>query len=400
MSPIPANATITEGSEAVAQAVRACRPEVISAFPISPQTHIVEGLARMAADGSIDSEYVRVESEFSAASVLAGASAAGARSYSASSSQGLLLMTEVLYASVGQRLPFVITGVNRSISAPISIQIDQRDTMSLRDSGMIQLYVESSQEAYDTHVAAFKIAEDPDILLPVMVCMDGWVLTHSYELVSTIEQEAVDAFLPAYNPPNFLDPADPKTWGSYSEADVQMEINYSVHDAMQKAKSRMKDVFAELAGICGRDHGGLIEAYRCDDAEVVLIALGSVCGTIKDAIDDLRATGQKVGLIKIRCYRPFPYEEILEALNGAKVAAVMEASFSMGSEGSIGLDLKAKLCNRPDAPMVVDFIAGLGGREVNKDTVATVVGKARQIADGGRPLDEPMWIDLNRDILP
>jgi pyruvate ferredoxin oxidoreductase alpha subunit len=400
MSPIPANATITEGSEAVAQAVRACRPEVISAFPISPQTHIVEGLARMAADGSIDSEYVRVESEFSAASVLAGASAAGARSYSASSSQGLLLMTEVLYASVGQRLPFVITGVNRSISAPISIQIDQRDTMSLRDSGMIQLYVESSQEAYDTHVAAFKIAEDPDILLPVMVCMDGWVLTHSYELVSTIEQEAVDAFLPAYNPPNFLDPADPKTWGSYSEADVQMEINYSVHDAMQKAKSRMKDVFAELAGICGRDHGGLIEAYRCDDAEVVLIALGSVCGTIKDAIDDLRATGQKVGLIKIRCYRPFPYEEILETLNGAKVAAVMEASFSMGSEGSIGLDLKAKLCNRPDAPMVVDFITGLGGREVNKDTVATVVGKARQIADGGRPLDEPMWIDLNRDILP
>jgi pyruvate ferredoxin oxidoreductase alpha subunit len=373
---------------------------VISAYPISPQTHIVEGLAKMAADGKIDSEYVRVESEFSAASVLAGSSAAGARSYTASSSQGLLLMTEVLYASVGQRLPFVITGVNRSISAPISIQIDQRDTMSLRDSGMIQLYVESSQEAYDTHVAAFKIAEDPNILLPVMVCMDGWVLTHSYELVSTIEQEVVDAFLPAYNPPNFLDPAEPKTWGSYSEADVQMEINYSVHDAMQKAKRRMKDVFAELSGICGRDYGGLIEAYRCDDAEVVLIALGSVCGTIKDAVDDLRSAGQKVGLIKIRCYRPFPYEDILEALNGAKVAAVMEASFSMGSEGSIGLDLKAKLCNRPDAPMVVDFIAGLGGREVNKNTVATVVGKARQIADDGRPLDEPMWIDLNCDILP
>jgi pyruvate ferredoxin oxidoreductase alpha subunit len=216
---------------------------------------------------------------------------------------------------------------------------------------MIQLYVESSQEAYDTHVAAFKIAEDPDILLPVMVCMDGWVLTHSYEPVSTIAQEAVDAFCRPSIHPNYLDPAEPKTWGSYAEADVQMEINYSVHDAMlKKPKSRMKEVFAELAGITGRDHGGLIEAYRCDDAEVVLIALGSVCGTIKDAVDDLRARGQKVGLIKIRCYRPFPYEDILKALNGAKVAAVMEASFSMGSEGSIGLDLKAKLCNRPGAP--------------------------------------------------
>ena len=400
MSPVPANAKVIEGSEAVAQAVRACRPEVISAYPISPQTHIVEGLAKMVADGKTKAEYVRVESEFSAASVLAGASAAGARSYSASSSQGLLLMTEVLYASVGQRLPFVLTGVNRSISAPISIQIDQRDTMSLRDSGMIQLYVESSQEAYDAHVAAFKIAEDPDILLPVMVCMDGWVLTHSYEPVNTIEQSAVDAFLPPFSPANFLDPAQPKTWGSYSEADIQMEINYSVHDAMLRAKSRMKEIFAELSGISGRDHGGLIEAYRCDDAEVVLIALGSVCGTIKDAVDDLRAAGQKVGLIKIRCYRPFPYEDIMQALKGAKIAAVMEASFSMGSAGSIALDLKGKLCNRSDMPMVVDFIAGLGGREVNKDTVATVVDLARQTRAGGEPPLEPIWIDLNRKILP
>ena len=400
MSPLPANAKVIEGSEAVAQAVRACRPEVISAYPISPQTHIVEGLAKMAADGLIDSEYVRVESEFSAASVLAGASAAGARSYSASSSQGLLLMTEVLYASVGQRLPFVLTGVNRSISAPISIQIDQRDTMSLRDTGMIQLYVESSQEAYDAHVAAFKIAEDPDILLPVMVCMDGWVLTHSYEPVSALAQEAVDAFLPPFKPQNYLDPAQPKTWGSYAEADVQMEINYSVHDAMLRGKKRIKEIFAELAGITGRDHGGLIEAYRCEDAEVVLVALGSVCGTIKDAVDDLRNQGRKVGLIKIRCYRPFPYEDILQALKGAKAVAVMEASFSMGSEGSIALDLKAKLCNRPGAPMVLDFIAGLGGREVNKHTVAQVVDQAESLAAGGKPLDEPVWVDLNPEILP
>ena len=180
---------VIEGSEAVAFAVRGCRPHVISAFPISPQTHIVEGLARMVANGELEAEYIPVESEFSAASVLAGASAAGSRSYTASSSQGLLLMTEVLYASVGLRLPFVITGVNRSISAPITIQVDHQDTISLRDSGMIQFYVESGQEAYDVHLAAFKIAEDPNILLPVMVCMDGWILTHSYERVQLLQQE-------------------------------------------------------------------------------------------------------------------------------------------------------------------------------------------------------------------
>ncbi|MEJ2717330.1 MAG: pyruvate ferredoxin oxidoreductase, partial [Deltaproteobacteria bacterium] len=223
---------VIEGSEAVARAVAACRPEVISAYPISPQTHIVEGLARMVADGELKCEYVPVESEFSAASVLAGSSATGARSYTASSSQGLLLMTEVLYASVGQRLPFVITGVNRSVSSPISIQIDQRDTMSLRDAGLIQLYVESSQEAYDVHLAAFKIAEDPRILLPVMVCMDGWVLTHSYETVGFADQSRIDAFLPPFKPVDFLDPGDPKTWGSYGEADFQMELNYSVAEAM------------------------------------------------------------------------------------------------------------------------------------------------------------------------
>ncbi|MDH3829447.1 MAG: hypothetical protein OET21_18620 [Desulfobacterales bacterium] len=206
------NIKVVEGSEAVALAVKACRPHVISAYPISPQTHIVESLARMAADGDIDAEYVRVESEFSAASVLAGAAAAGSRSYTASSSQGLLLMTEVLYASAGMRLPFVITGVNRSISAPINIQVDHQDSMSLRDAGLIQFYVESVQEAYDMHLAAFKIAEDPDIMLPVMVCMDGWVLTHSYERVQFVDQHAVDDFLPPFAPEHYLDPATPKTW--------------------------------------------------------------------------------------------------------------------------------------------------------------------------------------------
>ena len=391
---------VVEGSEAVALAVQASRPHVISAFPISPQTHIVESLARMAANGDITAEYVPVESEFSAASVLAGASAAGSRSYTASSSQGLLLMTEVIYASAGLRLPFVITGVNRSISAPITIQVDHQDTVSLRDSGVIQLYVESSQEAYDVHLAAFKISEDPNILLPVMVCMDGWILTHSYERVEFLGQESVDSFLPPFKPENYLDVNNPKTWGSYAEENVLMELRYSVQQAMQYAKTRIKEIFSELAGLTGRDHGGLIEAYQTDDADVVLVAMGSVTGTVKEAVDKLRGNGKKVGMVKIRCYRPFPHEDIIDAVLGAKVVAVMDASFSMGSEGAIGLDLKAKLYGYPNAPHVIDFIAGYGGREVNIDAVDRLVQKAENMALSEIPLRESYWMDLNPAILP
>ena len=394
------NIQVVEGSEAVARAVSACRPHVISAFPISPQTHIVEALARMVADGELKSEYIRVESEFSAASVVSGAAAAGSRSYTASSSQGLLLMAEVLYASAGMRLPFVITGVNRSISAPINIQVDHQDTMSLRDAGLIQFYVESSQEAHDMHLAAFKIAEDPKIMLPVMVCMDGWVLTHSYERVAFVDQAEVDKFLPPFKPEHYLDSADPKTWGSYAEADVMMEFKYAIHQAMMEQKPRIKAILDELSELTGRDNSGLIEAYRADDADVILVGVGSVTGTVKDAVDDLRGAGKKVGLVKIRCYRPFPHEEILQAVQGARVVAVMDANMSMGSEGAIGMDLKAKLCGRANAPMVVDFIAGLGGREINAQTIAGMVERAEEIARSGQPLPESEWVDLNATILP
>jgi pyruvate ferredoxin oxidoreductase alpha subunit len=394
------NVKVVEGSDAVALAVKACRPQVISAYPISPQTHIVERLAQMRADGELDAQYVRVESEFSAASVISGGSAAGSRSYTASSSQGLLLMTEVLYASAGLRLPFVITGVNRAISAPISIQVDHQDTISLRDTGVIQLYAETSQESYDMHIAAFKIAEDPGILLPVMVCMDGWILTHSYERVSFLEQEQVDRFLPPFKPQNFLDEKNPKSWGSYAEDNVLMEFKYSIHKAMHYAKGRIREVFDELARITGRSHGGLIEVYRCEEAEVIIIAMGSMAGTLKDAVDDLRSEGQKVGLVKIRCYRPFPHEDIWDAIKGARVVAVMEANFSMGSEGAVGMDLKAKLCGRPGAPLVVDFIAGLGGREVNLVTAKNVVIESERVLKSGSPLSESYWVGLNPKILP
>jgi pyruvate ferredoxin oxidoreductase alpha subunit len=395
-----ADIRVVEGSEAVALAVKACRPQVIAAYPISPQTHIVETLARMVADGDLGAEYVRVESEFSAASVVSGASAAGSRSYTASASQGLLLMTEVLYASAGMRLPFVITGVNRSISAPINIQVDHQDTISLRDSGVIQLYVESAQEAYDMHVAAFKIAEDPSIMLPVMVCMDGWVLTHSYERVEFLDQAAVDGFLPPFKPENYLDTANPKTWGSYAEGDVLMEFKYAIHKAMSEGKTRIRNIMTELAALTGRDYGGLVEAYRTGDAEVILVAMGSMAGTIKDAVDDLRREGKKAGLVRIRCYRPFPYEDLLAAVRGAKVVAVLDANMSMGSEGAVGLDVKSKLIGRPGVPMVIDFIAGLGGREVNSTAVRNIVDSAERLSSSGVPPPEAEWLDLDPAIVP
>lgn len=391
---------VIEGSEAVALAVKACRPQVVAAYPISPQTHIVEALARMAADGELKAEYVRVESEFSAASVVSGASAAGSRSYTASASQGLLLMTEVLYASAGMRLPFVITGVNRSISAPINIQVDHQDTISLRDSGVIQFYVESAQEAYDLHLAAFKIAEHPAILLPVMVCMDGWVLTHSYEPVEFLEQEKVDQFLPPFKPENFLDVANPKSWGSYAEGDVLMEFRYALHKAMSEGKAHIRRILAELTALTGRDYGGLVEAYRADDADIVLVAMGSMAGTIKDAVDDLRREGKRVGLVKIRCYRPFPHEDLLAALGRAKLVAVLDANVSIGSEGAVGLDIKSKLNGRPGVPLVVDFIAGVGGREVNAGAVRRIVDRAEGILSSGVPISEPEWLDLNPAIVP
>jgi pyruvate ferredoxin oxidoreductase alpha subunit len=301
---------------------------------------------------------------------------------------------------VGMRLPFVITGVNRAISAPISIQPDNQDAMSLRDSGIIQFYVESCQEAYDTHIAAFKIAENPSIHLPVMVCMDGWVLTHSYERVKILDENKVDDFLPAFKPVHFMNVNDPKSWGPIADDDFYMEFRYSIHDAMQTGKERIKEIFSELADITGRNHGGLVEAYKTTDADVILIAMGSVVGTAKDAVDDLRLKGKKVGLLKIRCYRPFPYEDIIEAIDGTKVVAVIDANFSMGSEGAVGMDLKAKLYGKPNTPAVIDVIAGLGGRVVSKKTISEIVEIAEESLRTGIIATESHWQDLNREILP
>ncbi len=390
---------VMEGSMAIAQAIKACRPAVISAYPITPQTHIIEFLAKMVATGELDAEYIRTDSEFSSASVAGGASATGVRAYTASSSQGLLLMTEVIYYLAGARLPVVITGANRQVSAPIGLQPDIQDSASLRDAGIIQLYVESAQEAYDTHIQSFKIAEHHDILLPVMVCVDGYTLTHVYEPVRTLDQEAVDAFVPPYVPLHYLSPDRPMTFGSYSDETNTLEFHYMTHQAMQTAAAQIKAVALEYQSAFGLYHGGLIDACGADDAEIILVAMGSVVSTLREAVDKLRDEGQPVGLIKVRSLRPFPQREILEAVKNARAVVVLDRALSMGAQGILATDVKAALYNAPRRPLLLGMLAGYGGREVTVETARAIVERARRAVESGAVEEEVEFIGLRREIL-
>jgi len=391
--------TFLEGSMAIAEAVKLARPVVISAYPITPQTHIVEDLAKMVADGELNARYIPVESEFSAASAIYGASLTGVRAYTASSSQGLLLMTEVLYNAAGTRLPIVLTGANRTLSAPISILPDHQDTISLRDPGIVQLYCENAQEAHDTHIQAFRIAEDADVLLPTMVCVDGWMLTHTFEPVALCDQEMVDRYLPPYKPVHYANPEKPMTWGFYVDDDLLMEFRYEVHLAMRRALGVVEKAADEFAALFGRHHGGLIQTYRTEDAEVIILAMGSVVGTIKDAVDGLRSEGHKVGVVKVRCYRPFPAQAIYEAVWHAKVLAVLDKNISMGQEGALATDIKAAFYHRQPRPAVVGFVAGLAGREVSLASVERVYRRAQAVADGEEPPLDCLFLDLNQGYL-
>jgi pyruvate ferredoxin oxidoreductase alpha subunit len=402
MSVVTGKTSVMEGSMAIAQAVKACRPAVISAYPITPQTHIVEALARMVADGDLDAEYVRADSEFSAASILAGASATGVRTYTASASQGLLLMTEVMYYLAGARLPVVFTGANRQISVPLGLQPEHQDSVSLRDAGVIQLYVENVQEAYDTQIQAFKIAEDHRVLLPTMVCMDGFILTHVYEPVQTFPQDAIDAFLPSYAPLHYLDPARPMVFGSYTDDANTLEFRFIVQQAILAAKQVIASVAGEYASLFGHHHGGLIDAYRSDDAEVILMAMGSTVGTLREAVDVMRANGIRVGLLKVRSFRPFPAEEIRRAVGHTGAVVVLERALSYGFQGVLAGDVKAALFDLPAGrqPLVIGTLAGLGGRDVTLDTASALVDCARRALDAGAAPGGPQFVGLRRELLP
>lgn len=362
-----------EGSKAVALAVKLARPGVISAYPITPQTHIVEELAQLIADGEMKAEFVNVESEHSAASVVLGSTATGVRSFTATSSQGFLLMIEVLFNISGMRLPLVMTCANRAISAPLNIWNDQQDSMTARDSGWIQLYAENNQEVVDLHIQAYKIAEDKEIMLPVMVCMDGFILTHGAEVVDIPDQASVDKFLPAFELIDRLDVNNPKTLGAFADPDYYTEARYAMQVANDNALKIIPQVADEYKKIFGRVSGGLIEGYKLEGAEQVIVAMGSVVGTIKDVVDELRAEGKKVGVLKIITYRPFPAEVAYRALKDIPQVAVLEKAVSLGASGPLHTDLKSVLCGREGKiSRVSGFVIGLGGRDITKNSIREV----------------------------
>ncbi len=381
-----------EGSIGVAEAVGMCRPKVISAYPITPQTHIVEELARMVGEGHLEAEFINVESEFSAASVVLGASAAGARAYTATTSQGLLLMTEVLYNIAGMRLPIVLTCANRAISSPLNIWNDHQDSMSVRDAGWIQLHAEDNQEAADLHIQAFKIAESTN--LPVMVCMDGFILTHAYEPVDIPEQKQVDEFLPPFQPVHIVDPRWPRALGLYADPRFYMETRYILHRAMEKSEEVIKEVGQEFTRIFGRNSGCLLKTYKLQGAELAIVSMGSVVGTIKDFIDAMEEHGQKIGLVQICSFRPFPRREVYRVLKDVKNIVVVEKSLSLGRGGILASDIrwsfpKAELSQRA----VSSFVAGLGGKNITSDDLRAMVERVQK-----EPVEQD-FLGLNRDII-
>jgi pyruvate ferredoxin oxidoreductase alpha subunit len=386
-----------EGSRAVADAVAMCRPEVICAYPITPQTHIAEALGAKVKAGKLrPCEFLNVESEFAAMSVAIGASAAGARAYTATASQGLLYMSEAVYNAAGLGLPIVMTVANRAIGAPINIWNDHSDAMSQRDSGWIQLYAESSQEALDLHIQAFRIAED--LSVPVMVCMDGFLLTHAYERAEIPNQAQVDSFLPGYEPRQMLDPADPASIGAMVGPEAFTEVRYLAHARQSQALDLIPEVAAEFTKTFGRDSGGLVRGYRLENAETVVVALGSVLGTIKDTVDELRGDGMRLGILGIAAFRPFPAHAVREALGGAvHRVVVLERALATGVGGIVTADLRMALAGghrHEPTPDISTVIAGLGGRPITRASLRTMLTEAT----AGK-LEQLSFLDLNKGLV-
>ncbi len=375
----------------MAKAAALCRPEVICAYPISPQTHIVENLSVMVKSGELSPcEFVNVESEFAAMSVAIGASAAGARSYTATASQGLLFMIEAVYNAAGLGLPIVMTLANRAIGAPINIWNDHTDSMAVRDSGWIQLYAETNQDAVDLHIQAFRLAEE--ISLPVMVNMDGFILTHAVERVDIPEQEQVDRFLPHFEPKQILDPNDPVSIGSMVGPEAFSEVRYLAHAKQLLALERIPEIANEFDSIFSRYAGGLVSKYHLDGAETIIVAMGSILGTIKDAVDELRDAGLSIGVLGITTFRPFPLDAVREALSTAKRVVVLEKAFSVGLGGILSANITTALGN--SAIKRYSVVAGLGGRSILRSSLVDFF----KLADADE-IGELTFLDLNHDVI-
>ena len=380
-----------EGSQAIAKTIAACRPEVVAAYPISPQTHIVEALSALVKKGEIEGcEYLNVESEFGAMSACIGASAVGARTYTATASQGLLFMVEAVYNASGLGLPIVMTVANRAIGAPINIWNDHTDAMSQRDSGWLQLYAETNQEAADLHVQAFRIAEE--LSLPVMVCMDGFILTHAMEIVDVPEAGDVARFLPPYEPRQVLDPANPVSIGAMVGPEAYTEVRYLAHHRQMQALELIPKVQKEFAEVFGRDSGGLVRPYRIEDADTIIVSMGSVLGTIKDVVDERRERGEKIGVLGITSFRPFPTEAVRDALKDCRRFINIEKAFSVGIGGIV-----SSYCRGAVRGMGIEnfeVFAGLGGRPITKASLHGLLDASAQ-----NTLEAQTFLDLDRELV-
>ncbi len=380
-----------EGSRAVAEAVAMCRPEVVCAYPITPQTHIVEAIGEMVKSGELTPcEFINVESEFAAMSVAIGASATGARAYTATASQGLLFMSEAVYNASGLGLPIVMTVANRAVGAPINIWNDHSDAMSQRDSGWMQLFAETNQEALDLHIQAFRLAEE--LSLPVMVCMDGFILTHAYEQVDLPTQQQVDAYLPPYEPRQVLDPRKPVSIGALVGPEAFMEVRYLAHARHMQALERIPQLAAEFKQAFGRDTCGLMHTYRAEDAETIVVAIGSVLGTIKDTVDEMRDDGHRIGVLGITSFRPFPLAQVRAALQNTKRVVVLEKSLAVGIGGILSTDVRMALSGIQLHGYTV--VAGLGGRAITRKSLHKLFREAEQ--DALQPLT---FLDLDWNVV-
>ena len=372
------------GNEAVAIALRQINPDVFPAFPITPSTEIPQYFASFAANGQVDTEFIPVESEHSSMSAAVGASAAGARTLTATSSCGLAYMWEELYIAASNRLPLALALVNRALSGPININCDHSDSMGARDSGWIQLYAENNQEAYDNMVQAYRISEHPDVRLPIMICQDGFITSHAVENMELLEDEDVRSFVGEYKPENYLlNPDCPMAVGPYSITDYYMEAKRNQAEGMKHVSRVVLEVAKEFAALSGREYG-LFEEYCMEDAELAVVMIGSAAGTTKDAVDQLRAKGEKVGLVKLRMYRPFPAEEIAEALSKVKAVAVMDRAEGYTNQGGpLGADVMAALFRARSQALAVNYIYGLGGRDVRVEDMEHIFAALKQIAEDG-----------------
>lgn len=372
------------GNEAVANALRQVNPDVCAAYPITPQTDMMQRFASFVSDGKVDTEIILVESEHSAMSACIGAAAGGGRVVTATSSQGLALMWEMLFIAAGTRLPIVMPVVNRALSAPLNIHGDHSDAMGARDSGWIQLWSENAQEAYDNTIQAFRIAEHMDIRLPVMVCLDGFIISHSIERIEYLEDDEVKNFAGEYQQLYpLLDVDNPKSYGPLILPDLYMEYKRAQHEVMTRVSKFVLDVAADFEKLSGRKYG-LFESYMLDDAEIALVILNSAAGTAKDVVDEFRDKGIKAGLLKPRLFRPFPYEEVASALKSAKAICVMDRADSFGGFGPMYMEIASAMMLNGSRPILINKIYGLGGRDFMPEHAQMVISELDEIAKGGK----------------